>query len=95
MKLIGGLLLWFVFSLGSIYAIPRLLLAVLMRDEAVWKPLGYAMDRVLAALFGFSGQHTLSACLSSGVRLQWLRKVVDWLEAGHCEKAAKAEGLLK
>jgi hypothetical protein len=84
-----------VFSLAALYAIPRLLIAVLMKDEPVWKPLGYAMDRVLAVLFGYSGQYTLSACLGTGARHQWLRKIVDSLEAGHCEKAAKAEGLLK
>ena len=80
---------------AAIAAIPYLLWGLLTENESMGKPLGYAMDRVLAVLCGFSGQHTLSACLATGIRLQWLRKVVDWLEAGHCEKAAKTEGLLK
>lgn len=94
MKYLGGLLLWLIFSLAGLWAIVRLLIAVIANNEAVWKPLGYSMDRTMAVLFGFSGKFTLSACLGTGDRYQWLRKIVDWFETGHCEKAARNEGLI-
>lgn len=94
MKYVGGLLLWFVFSFAALYAIPRLLIAVLANNEAVWKPLGMAMDRVLAVLFGYSGKYTLSAELGAGNKHRWLRRIIDSLEKDHCNKAAKSEGLL-
>jgi hypothetical protein len=52
------------------------------------------MDRVLAALLGYSGKYTTSSELAVSDRHQWLRKLVDTLEPGHCEKEAKLEGLM-
>lgn len=94
-KLLAIILLWFPFSLAALVAIPVLLWALLTGDESIWKPIGRAMDKLLAALLGFSGEHTLSAELGACIRLQWLRWFLDLIEADHCRKAARAEGLLK
>ena len=95
MKTIGGLILWFVFSVAGLIAIPVLLFGVLTSNERIWSPVGRAMDRVLAALLGYSGKYTTSAELAVSNRHQWLRKLVDRLEKGHCEKEARKEGLIK
>jgi hypothetical protein len=94
-KLLAILLLWIPFSLAAIVAIPVLLYGLLTEDESIWEPVGRAMDKLLAALFGFSGNHTLSAELAISYRLQLLRKFLDLIEAEHCEKSARAEGLIK
>ena len=39
MKLIGGLILWFVFSVAGLVAIPTLLFGVLANNERIW--IGY------------------------------------------------------
>ena len=95
MKLLAGLILWFVFSLAGLVAIPVLLYGVLTGNERIWSPLGRAMDRVLAALLGYSGRYTTSAELAVSDRHQWLRRLVDTLEPGHCEKDARKEGLIQ
>jgi hypothetical protein len=92
---LGGLILWFVFSLAALVAIFVLLFGVLTNNERVWSPVGRAMDRVLAALLGYSGKYTTSAELAVSYRHKWLGKLVDWIEPGHCEKEARKEGLIK
>ena len=94
-KLLAILLLWIPFSLAAIVAIPVLLYGLLTEDESIWKPIGRAMDKLLAALLRFSGEHTLSAELGAANRLQWLRKLLDSVVADHCWKSAQAEGLIK
>jgi hypothetical protein len=94
MKLLAALILWFAFSTAVIVAIPVLLFGVLTGNERIWSPVGRAMDRVLAALLGYSGRYTTSAELAVSDRHQWLRKLVDTLEPGHCEKEARKEGLI-
>lgn len=93
-KLLAILLLWFPFSLAALVAIPVLLWGLLTEDESIWKPTGRAMDKLLATLFGYSGNHTLSAELGSSTDYRLLRKFLDLFEAEHCKKAAKTEGLL-
>lgn len=93
-KLLAILLLWFPFSLAAIVAIPVLLYGLLTEDESIWKPTGRAMDKLLATLFGYSGNHTLSAELGASTDYHWLRKFLDLFEPEHCRKAAKAEGLV-
>jgi hypothetical protein len=95
MKLLGGLILWLVFSLAGLVAIPVLLFGVVTGNERIWSPVGRAMDRVLAVLLGYPGRYTTSAELAVSDRHQWLRKLVDTLEPGHCEKEARKEGLIQ
>ena len=53
------------------------------------------MDKTLAAVLGFSGFFTLSAeCgVSNEKPWVWLRWLLDRIQPGHCEGAAKNEGL--
>jgi len=95
MKILAGLILWLVFSIAGLVAIPRLLYGVVTNNERIWSPVGRAMDRVLAALLGYSGRYTTSAELAVSDRHQWLRNLVDKLEPGHCEKEARKEGLIQ
>lgn len=93
-RILAVLLLWFPFSIAALVAIPVLLFSIIAEDESIWKPVGRAMDKLLAAILGFSGNHTLSAELGASTDYRWLRKFLDLFEAGHCMKAAKSEGLL-
>lgn len=93
-KIFAIILLWLPFSLAAIVAIPVLLYGLLTEQESIWKPVGRAMDKLLATLFGYSGDHTLSAELGASTDYRWLCKFLDLFEADHCKKAAKAEGLV-
>ena len=91
-KLLSVILLWLPFSLAAIIAVPVLLWGILTEQESIWRPVGRAMDKLLAALLGFSGHFTLSAELGVGEKYQWLRKFLDWVQKDHCRKAAVDEG---
>lgn len=101
-KSLAVLLLWFPFSLAAIVAPSLLLYGLLTEQESIWKPVGRAMDKLLATLLGFSGDYTLSAELGKGdatrnrygYSYQWLRTLLDMVEKEHCLKAAKSEGLI-
>lgn len=93
-RILAVLLLWFPFSLAALVAIPMLLWGLLTEDESIWKPVGRAMDKLLAAILGYSGNHTLSAELGASTDYAWLRKFLDLFENKHCIKAAKGEGLV-
>lgn len=93
-KLLAILILWFPFSLAALISIPVLLWGLLTENETIWRPIGRAMDKLLASLLGFSGMYTLSAELGVGKKYQWLRKFLDWVDKDHCRKAAINEGLL-
>lgn len=96
MKTLAALIvLWLPFSIAALVAVPVLLYGMLTDDESIWKPVGRAMDKLLAALLGYSGDNTLSAELGASDRHIWLRKFVDLFEADHCLKAAKRAGLIK
>lgn len=95
-KLLAAIaILWIPFSLAALVSIPMLLWGMLTDDETIWRPVGRAMDKLLAAILGFSGMYTLSAELGAGDRLQWLRKVLDYIQPNHCGGAAFNEGLIR
>lgn len=95
MKLLGAIfLLWLPFSVAALIAIPVCLFGVLFNIERIWRPVGRAMDRLMATLFGFSGEYTLSAELALTGRYALLRSFLDLIETDHCRKAAEREGAL-
>lgn len=93
-KFTAIILLWFPFSLAAIISIPVLLYGIIAENEEVWKPVGRAMDKLLAAILGYSGNHTLSAELGASHDMPLLRRFLDMIEPEHCHKAAIAEKLI-
>lgn len=95
-KLAILIVLWLPFTLACLAAGGASLLAIIFEWQEYGKNLLRAMDKVLAALVGFDGYHTLSAeCgVSSHPLARALRWVLDLIQAGHCVEAAKNEGLL-
>lgn len=87
------LILWLPFSLGGLVAIGASLIAILCDWYTYGKNLLRAMDKVLAALFGFSGYFTLSAeCgVSTHPLAKLLSRTLDLIDPGHCVGAAKNE----
>ena len=94
------LVLWLPISLASIASIFVVFLITLLAPKET--VMGYAktvlsaMDKVMAALFGFDGKHTFSAECGADNRW-WCRTVVwtlDWVQKGHCLEAARKEGLI-
>lgn len=49
-------------------------------------------DRMIAALLGFSGRHTLSTECAHSNDYQWLRNILNTVEENHCEREAFEEG---
>lgn len=95
-KLALILVLWLPFSIGAIASVLVSLAAILMEENEYGKDVLRAMDKTLAAVLGFSGFYTLSAeCGVAAIR-PWtsLRWLLDKIQAGHCEGAAKNEGLI-
>jgi hypothetical protein len=96
-KLAIILVLWLPFSLGCLVAIVASLFAIIAEENAYGKDVLRAMDKVLAAVCGFSGFFTLSA--ECGIAYEppwtWLRWLLNKIQAGHCEGAAINEGLTK
>jgi len=94
-KLAIILLLWVPFSIGCLLAIPASLVAIAMEENTYGKDVLRAMDKVLAAVCGFSGYFTLSAECGIAKDQPWigLRKILDMIQADHCEGAAIKEGL--
>lgn len=96
-KLAFILILWLPFSLGCLAAILVSLFAIIFEHNTYGKNVLRAMDKVLAAVLGFSGYFTLSAECGIATIQPWttLRWLLDKIQAGHCEGAARNEGLLK
>lgn len=96
-KLALIVVLWLPFSLGCAVAIVTSLFAIVFEHNVYGKNVLRAMDKVLAAVLGFSGYYTLSAECGIATQAPWihLRWLLDKIQAGHCEGAAKNEGLLK
>lgn len=94
-KLALIILLWLPFSIGCLLAIPASLFAIALEENTYGKDVLRAMDKVLAAVCGFSGYFTLSAECGASNDQPWigLRKILDMIQADHCEGAAKSEGL--
>ncbi len=86
--------LWLPFAIGCAAAILTSLFAVLADENAYGKDVLRAMDKVLAAVLGFSGYYTLSAeCgVATAAPWTWLRSLLNKIQAGHCEGAARNEG---
>ena len=95
-KLALILVLWLPFSIGCLAAIIVSLAAILLEENTYGKDVLRAMDKLLAAVLGFSGYFTLSAECGIAVNAPWvqLRRVLDKIQKGHCEGAAKNEGLI-
>lgn len=94
--LVALLVLWLPFSLAALLAIPVSFIAVFTEREYA-KNILRAKDKLAAALLGWSGDHTISAECGADTGCRFCR-VVCWLlnkiQPGHCEGAAKREGLL-
>lgn len=56
----------------------------------------YALDKLIAATHGFSGKYTVSAecAVSTWWLYRVLRNVLNTIDEGHCEGAARHEGLI-
>lgn len=95
-KLALILVLWLPFSIGCLAAIFVSLAAILLEENTYGKDVLRAMDKLLAAVLGFSGHFTLSAECGVATTAPWvqLRWLLDKIQAGHCEGAAKNEGLI-
>lgn len=95
-KLALILVLWLPFSLGCLAAILVSLFAIVFEHNRYGKDVLRAMDKVLAAVLGFSGYFTLSAECGVATTAPWvqLRWLLDKIQADHCYGAAKNEGLL-
>lgn len=95
-KLAIILVLWLPFSIGCLVAIPVSLFAILVEENTYAKNCLRAMDKTLAAVLGFSGYFTLSAECGVAFSAPWnqLRYLLNLIQPGHCEGAAKKEGLL-
>lgn len=94
MKRIAALaILWLPFSVACLLAVPVSFVAVMMWSQGYGKNLLGGMDRCAASLLGLDGKYTISAHCGVG-RLPWLRPLLELIQPGHCEGAAKNEGLL-
>lgn len=94
--LVALLVLWLPFSVLSVVAIPVALWALATGEWDYAKNILRAMDCTAAALFGRSGRYTVSAecgarkgCVLCGLLCRFL----DLIQKGHCEGAAKREGI--
>jgi len=88
------LILWLPFSIGAIASVIVSLLAILFDEVEYGRNVLRAMDKTLAAVLGFSGYYTLSAECGVATAQPWvcLCWLLDKIQAGHCEGAAKNEG---
>lgn len=95
-KLALILVLWLPFSIGCIAAIITSLFAILVEENTYGKDVLRAMDKLLAAVLGFSGFYTLSAECGVTEKQPWilLKNLLNKIQQNHCEGAAKNEGLI-
>lgn len=96
-KLAIFLVLWIPFSIGAILSVPCSLFALVFDENSYGKDILRASDKLTAAVLGFSGFYTLSAECGAATTQPWigLRWLLDKIQIGHCEGAAKNEGLIK
>ncbi|MDO8932062.1 MAG: hypothetical protein Q7U97_06695 [Rhodocyclaceae bacterium] len=94
-KLALSLVLWLPFSAGAIASVFTSFWAIWAEENTYGKNVLRAMDKTLASVLGFGGFFTLSAeCgVATTAPWTWLRKLLDTIQPGHCEGAAKNEGL--
>lgn len=95
------IVLWLPFSVAGDLAQIVTLAVILFGGKAVQQGYGKnvlrAMDKVLAALCGFSGFYTFSAECGIATVQPWatVRRLLDFIQPGHCEGAATKEGLIQ
>ena len=89
-------MLWLPFSLAAVASVLVALWAV-FSDQHYAKDILRAQDKLMAALLGWGGDHTVSAECGSrqaGCRFcQAACRLLDLIQPGHCAGAAKNEGL--
>lgn len=92
--LIAIFVLWLPFSLFAIAAIPVSLIAIMTDTFPYGKDILRAMDKLAAAVMGWSGFYSVSAeCWHSECKLcRLICRLLDLIQLGHCEGAAKREG---
>ncbi len=92
--LIALFILWLPFSLMALVAIPVSLIAIWFEDWPYAKDILRAMDKLGAAVMGWSGRYSVSAeCGRSECRLcRVLCWLLDLVQPGHCKGAAEREG---
>lgn len=95
-KLTFILILWLPFSIGALASIVVSFFAIVFDKQVYGKNVLRSMDKTLAAVCGFSGFFTLSAECGIAPEQPWigLRKILDMIEPGHCEGAARNERLI-
>lgn len=91
------LVLWLPFSVTAILAVVLAPLALLVDEWTYGKDLLRAMDKLGAALLGWGGKYTVSAeCGSRKAECSLCRfvcRLLHLVDPGHCEGAAKREGI--
>jgi hypothetical protein len=87
------LLLWLTFCVGCALAPVAFLVLPLFpkRKRYLWNVL-CAADRLMAAMFGFSGHHMLSTECAHATEYTWLRDLLNMIEPNHCAESAYNEG---
>jgi len=94
--LVAIFVLWLPFSIAALCSVPIVLWAV-FSAQGYAKECLKAQDKLMAALFGWGGDYTVSAecgsrrkdCLICTV----ICRLLSIIQPGHCEGAAKNEGL--
>lgn len=90
--------LWLPFSVASIASVGVAVWAV-FSDRNYAKDILRSQDKLMAALFGWGGEHTVSAeCGSRQADCKfciYVCKLLNLIQPGHCEGAAKNEGLIR
>lgn len=90
-------ILWAPFSLMCLAAVPVSFAGVLLWSQGYGKNLLGGMDRTGSGLLGLDARYTISAHCGSGEH-PWLKPLgflLDLIQKGHCEGAARNEGLLR
>jgi hypothetical protein len=92
-RLVAIFVLWLPFTGLALLAIPKALYETLRYSKDI-RTL-YAMDKLGAAVLGWSGLYTISAEVHfPRTRWQeWTKDFLNWLDPGHTERAARGEDL--
>jgi hypothetical protein len=95
--LVAIFVLWLPFSLASISSVFIAFWAV-FSDQNYAKDILRTQDKLMSALFGWGGEYTVSAECGSRRRncvfCKSICKILNFIQPGHCEGAAKNEGLI-
>lgn len=94
--LVALFVLWLPFAVLALVAIPISLVAIVFNEMPYGKDVLRAMDKLGAAVLGWSGRNTISAeCGAANCRFcKLICRMLDAIQRGHCEGAARREGLL-